>query len=122
MASPTNLLRLVIEFVFILLGALLLWVGLSGHFLFGRFDRRSVLWIALGFVVLYAGVRALARAGRSAMATQDRIRGASFGLLGLMMLGVAGLPFGYVQPLLGAAGVVLILRGLASAVMVLRER
>lgn len=121
MPSPTNLLRLVIEFIFILLGALLLWVGVTGHFLFTRFDRRSVAWIALGIVVLYAGVRALVRAAGSTAAMQDRVRGASLGLLGLLMLGVAGLPFEFVRPQLCLAGVVLILRGLASGVMVLRE-
>jgi hypothetical protein len=121
MRSATDLLRVLIEFIFVLLGALLLWVGVTGHFLFGRFDRRSIPWIALAILALYSGVRALSRAGRSARLLEGRIRGFSLALLGLVMLGVAGLPFTFVRPLLGVAGGTLVLRGIASAVLVLRE-
>jgi len=117
MRDPASLLRLVIEFIFILLGALLLWVALTGRYFF---DRRSWAWILLGALLVLFGARGLYRAIHSAAATEERIRGASHALVGLSMLGVAGLPFEFVGPLLGVAGGVLIVRGLATAVLVLR--
>lgn len=118
MRSPAEILRVLIEFVFILLGSMVLWVAVTGRYFF---DRRSGLWMALGAVLLLFGARSFWRARQSATAPEDRIRGASHALIGLMMLGVATLPFGFEGPLLGIAGGILIVRGLASAVMIMRE-
>lgn len=118
MRSPASLLRLLIEFVFILLGAFILRIALTGRYFF---DRRSLLWIAIGAVVVLLGIRGLWRASQSAAPAEDRIRGASHALVGLAMLGVAALPFDFEGPLLAIAGGVLILRGLVTAVIVLRS-
>jgi hypothetical protein len=118
MRSPAEILRVLIEFVFILLGSMILWVAVTGRYFF---DRRSLLWILIGAVALLSGVRSLWRARQSAALQEDRVRGASFVLLGLMMLGVAVLPFRFEATLMGVAAGALILRGLTIAVMVMRK-
>ena len=60
------------------------------------------------------------RARRSAGRSDDRVRGTSLALLGVVMLGITWLPFAWVAPLLGVAGGILILRGSASVVLVVR--
>jgi hypothetical protein len=123
MLSPANLFRLLNELVFILLGALLLWVARTGRYFF---DRRAPLWIALGTFLIYWGLRASWRGERRPPppARRERaitvVRGSSLALVGAMMLGIAWLPSGWVGPLLGVAGALLILRGMVSAVLVVR--
>ncbi len=117
MRGPASMLRVVIEFIFILLGALILWVAVTGRYFF---NRRSVGWIALGAALVVLGARSILRASQSGAAAEDRIRGASHALVGLLMLSVASLPFEFVGPLLGIAGGVLMLRGAANTVIVLR--
>jgi hypothetical protein len=117
MRSATDLLRVLIEFVFILLGSLILWVSVTGRYFF---DRRAIAWIALGAALFLFGVRGLWRARKFAAAPEDFVRGISHVLVGLMMLGVAALPFRFEGPLLGIAGTILIFRGLANAVLVFR--
>ncbi len=112
MAAPALLFRLLNEFVFILLGALLALMAVSGRY---GAPGRSTAWITLGAFLIYWGVRAWLRPERNAPRWQSRVRGASLVLVGTMVLAMAWAPFGYVAPLLEVAGVVLVLRGLASA-------
>ena len=117
MRSATDLLRVFIEFVFILLGSMILWVAVTGRYFF---DRRDLRWIALGTALFLFGAQGLWRCRKSPGATEDLVRGVSHVLVGLLMLGVAALPFGFEGPLLGIAGGILIFRGLANAVLVFR--
>lgn len=121
MLSPGNLFRLVNEVVFVLLGLLLVWLVLSGRYFF---NRRAPNWIALGAFLVYWGLRVWRRAGRDAARGEcaaGTVRGASLLLVGATMLGVAWLPFRWVAPLLAAAGGILVVRGLVSAVLVVRR-
>jgi hypothetical protein len=117
MLSPAHLFRLLNELVFVLLGMLLLWVAATGRYFF---NRRAPTWIALGAFLVYWGVRAWTRPGRYAGRGEQLVRGGSLALVGVMMLGIAWLPFGWVGPLLGAAGGILVVRGTVSAVLVAR--
>jgi hypothetical protein len=118
MRSAASLLRLLIEFVFILLGAFILRIALTGRYFF---DRRAPLWIIVGILLTLAGARGLWQARRASASLEDRIRGVALTLVGLMMLGVAALPFPYEGILMAIAGGALIFRGLGSALIVLRS-
>jgi hypothetical protein len=120
MLSPANLFRMMTEMIFVLLGGLLVWVGLSSRFMF---DPRNPAWLGLGAVLVYWGVRAWVkteRAARTAERTAMRVGGASLVLVGLMMLGLLFVEFRWVGTVLAMAGGILVLRGLVSAVLSLR--
>ncbi len=117
MLSPANLFRVLNELVFILLGVLLVWVAVTGRF---YFPRRGPAWIGLGAFLVYWGLRAWLRAGRSAPRGEAAVRGASLALVGAMMLAIALLPFRWSAPLLGAAGAILAVRGLVSTGLLAR--
>jgi hypothetical protein len=120
MLSPANLFRMMTEMIFVLLGGLLVWVGLSSRFMF---DPRNPAWLGLGAVLVYWGARAWVkteRAARTAERTAMRVGGASLVLVGLMMLGLLFVEFRWVGTVLAMAGGILVLRGLVSAVLSLR--
>ena len=106
--------------IFVLLGGLLVWVGLSGRFMF---DPRKPAWLGLGAVLVYWGARAwikTKRAARTVERTAMRVGGASLAIVGLMMLGLVFVEFRWVGTVLAMAGGILVLRGLVSAVLSLR--
>jgi hypothetical protein len=117
MLRPAVLLRMSAELVLVLLGLLLVQVAVSGRLLW---NRRSVVWVAAGVVLVYWGARAWAR-GASGPAWADRLRGGSLALVGLLVLAMARVPFPWVAPLLGCAGAVLILRGAVSLALLARS-
>jgi hypothetical protein len=120
MLSPANLFRMMTEMIFVLLGGLLVWVGLSSRFIF---DPRKPAWLGLGAVLVYCGIRAwikTQRAARTAERAAVRVGGASLALVGLMMLGLMFVEFRWVGTVLAMAGGILVLRGLVSAVLSLR--
>jgi hypothetical protein len=124
MLSPANLFRMMTEFIFILLGGFLVWLGLSNRFLNPpNFNPRSPAWLGLGAALIYWGARAwvkTARAARTSDRTVARVGGASLVLVGLMMLALVVLEFRWVGIVLATAGVVLVLRGFLAAVLSLR--
>lgn len=111
------------EIVLVLLGGLLLFLGARGMF---SVERRSVAWIGVGIFVIYWGVRSLlgarAGAGRAITRWEEYVRGGSLLVVGAIMLGTVGLPPSYLGPLLGTAGAILVVRGLANAALALRPR
>jgi hypothetical protein len=124
MVNPANLSRMVSEFIFILLGGFLVWLGLNNRFLNPpNFNPRSPAWLGLGAALIYWGARAwvkTARAARRADRLVARVGGASLVLVGAMMLALVGLEFRWVGVVLAIAGGVLALRGLLAAVLSLR--
>jgi hypothetical protein len=124
MLTPANLFRMMTEFIFILLGGFLVWLGMSNRFLSPvNFDPRSPAWLGLGAVLIYWGVRTwlkTSRAARTSQRTVARVGGASLVIVGLFMLGLVFLTFRWVGLALSAAGGVLALRGLLAAVLSLR--
>jgi len=120
MLNPANLFRMMTEFIFILLGGFLMWLGLNNRFMF---NPRSPAWMGLGAVLIYWGVRAwtkTARAARTSDRTAARVGGTSLILVGFMMLSLIAMEFRWVGIALAVAGGILALRGLAAAVLSLR--
>lgn len=120
MLNAANLFRMMTEFIFILLGGFLVWLGLSNRFMF---NPRSPAWLGLGAVLIYWGARAWTKTAQAAR-TPDRmvahVGGTSLILVGLMMLGLVVIEFRWVGIALAVAGGILVLRGLAAAVLSLR--
>ena len=118
MLQPAALLRMFTELALILLGLLLVQVAVSGRLLW---NRRSPVWLGLGLFLIYWGVRAWMRRQSNEPRWAAQLRGASLALLGLLMVGMARLPFTWVGPLLGAAGAVLVARGAISVALMARS-
>jgi hypothetical protein len=119
MLTPQQLLRIIIEIIFVLLGALVVWLGLSGHILF---DRRTPGWLVLSVAVLLWGLRALYKPVKWWSRTEQWARGLSLTLLGLVMLAISRVPFLWVGRLLAFAGLLLAVRGLIGSALILRPR
>jgi hypothetical protein len=117
MVSPATLLRILTELLLVPLGGLLVWVAVTERY---WWNRRSPVWMGLGVILIYWGIRAILRAGRYATRREHRVRGGSLSLLGLLMLAIAAVPFPWVQPLLIAAGGIVALRGMLCAALVAR--
>jgi hypothetical protein len=120
MLSPANLVRMMTEMIFVLLGGILAWIGLSSRFIF---DPRKPAWLGLGAVLVYWGARAwmkTQRVARTAERTVARVGGASLAIVGVMTLGLAFVQFRRVGTVLAISGGILVLRGLVSAVLSLR--
>ncbi len=117
--SPARLTQMMVEFVFVLLGLMVVWLGASGRI---YFDRRGVAWLVLGVAMVVWGLMAFAKQGQWWAKWQKSVRGGSLVLLGIVMLVMTRVPFLWVPRLLIVAGVILLLRGLLSAVLILRQR
>jgi hypothetical protein len=120
MRNINQLFRLTTEVVFVMVGCLLLWVGMTGRYLF---DPRRPDWLLVSAVLVlwglgtwWRGRKMTARAWRAA----GEIGGASLIVAGLLMMSLAWAPFRWVGYLLAVAGGVFVLRGLVTAVLVLR--
>ena len=120
MIHPANLFRMLTEILFVLLGGILVWIGLSTRFIF---DPRKPAWLGLSAVLVYWGARAWMKTKRAARTTERtvlRVGGASLALVGLMMLSLVYVEFRWVGTVLEMAGGILVLRGLVSAGLSLR--
>jgi hypothetical protein len=110
-----RLFRIVNETIFVVIGALLLWVALAGRYLF---DPRQPSWLILAAVLILWGIYTWNRARKVAVPRTRlgmRIGGSSVALVGLIMASLAWAPFAWAGLLLGAAGGVFVLRGLVTA-------
>lgn len=122
MLTPNRLLGLIIELIFVLLGGLLVWLGLRGP-LYGRIvDRHSMSWLILGVALILWGFRALYKPGQWWKRWENWTRGLSLALLGALMLAMIRVPFSWVEPMLMAAGGVLVLRGIVASALIFRPR
>jgi hypothetical protein len=119
MLTPRQVLRITIEIIFVLLGGLVVWLGLSEHILF---DRRKPGWLLLSAALIVWGVRALYKPGQWWTRKEQGTRGLSLTLLGVVMLAISRVPFPWVGRLLAFAGILLMLRGVISTVLILRPR
>ena len=121
MPNPGHMFRVLNEFVFMLVGALLVLFALTGRYLF---NPRQPAWIALSVVLVLWGIGTWSRA-RHAKITAERlvtkIGGGSLVAAGLIMLSLAWAPFRYAGWLLLATGGVFVLRGLVSAAIMARS-
>src|ERR1700720_1010676 len=119
MLTPQQVLRITIETIFVLLGGLVVWLGLSGHILF---DRRKPGWLLLSVALILWGVRALYKPGQWWSRKEQWTRGLSLTLLGLVLLAISRVPFLWVGRLLAFAGLLLVIRGLMGSALILRPR
>jgi hypothetical protein len=123
MLNPANMFRMMTEFIFILLGGFLVWLGLSGRLDPGNFNPRGPAWLGLGAVLIYWGARTwakTARAARTSDHTVAQVGGASLILVGLMMFSLLLVEFRRVGIIFAAVGTILVLRGILAAVLSLR--
>jgi hypothetical protein len=116
--TPDKSLRLSIEIIFVLLGGLVIWLGATNHIFF---DRRRIGWLLLSIALILWGARALYQPGKYRSRAENVTRGLSLLLLGVVMLAISRVPFLWVSPLLSAAGLLLLLRGLVGSVLVFRR-
>ena len=119
MLTPQKLLRVTIELIFILLGGLIVWLGLSGQIFF---DRRKAGWLILSAALILWGLRAMYRPGQWWSRWEHWTRGISLVLLGAVMLAISRVPFSWVGKLLALVGLLLVVRGLIGSVLVFRPR
>jgi len=119
MLSPGRLTQVTAELLFILLGALVIWLGLQGRI---YFDPRSIPWLAISIGVVAWGVLAMAKPGEWWARWQKWNRGGSMILLGLLMLGIARVPFVRAGKFLALCGLVLVVRGALGSLLILRQR
>ncbi len=119
MLTPQQVLRITIEMIFVLLGGLVIWLGLSGHILF---DRRKSGWLLLSVALVLWGLRALYKPVKWWSRWERWTRGISLTLLGVVMFAISRVPFLWVGRLLAFAGVLLMVRGLIGSVLILRPR
>ena len=119
MLTPQKLLRATIELIFILLGGLIVWLGLSGQIFF---DRRKPAWLILSVALVLWGLRAMYRPGQWWSRWEQWTRGVSLILLGVVMLAISRVPFLWVGKLVALVGLLLVLRGLVGSVLIFRPR
>jgi hypothetical protein len=119
MLTPERLLRFMIELIFVLLGSLVIWLGLSRRI---YVDRHSTAWLILSVALILWGLRALYKPGQWWLRWQNWTRGLSLSLLGVLMLVISRVPFAWVGPMLAAVGGLLVLRGMIGAFLIFRPR
>jgi hypothetical protein len=119
MFSPARLTQLLTEFVFLLLGALVIWLAVNGRI---YFDRHGVGWLVLSVALIAWGLLALAKPAQFWAKWQKWNRGGSLVLLGVVMLSITRVPFNWVVKLLAVAGLILVVRGILGSLLILRQR
>jgi hypothetical protein len=119
MIMPFRFLRLIIEIIFVLLGALVVWLGLTGHIFF---DRRKTSWVVVSAVLIFWGLRALYKPNKWSTQWENWTRGVSLTVLGVVMVTISRAPFTWVGPLLASGGILLMLRGIIGSALVFGPR
>jgi hypothetical protein len=119
MLTSQNLLRMVIELIFVLLGGLIVWLGLAGKIFF---VAQPVPWMIVSIALILWGLRALYTRGRWWTRWENWTRGLSLTLLGVVMLVIYHAPFHWVGYLIAISGILLVTRGLIGGFLVLRPR
>ncbi len=119
MLTPARLTQVTVEFIFILLGGLVIWLGLRG---FINFNPRSIGWLVISIGVVAWGVLAVLKPGEWWARWQKWNRGGSMIMLGLLMLAIGRVPFMWAGKFLALCGVVLIVRGLVGSLLILKQR
>jgi hypothetical protein len=118
MLSPSNLFRLLSEFIVLLLGALMILLAITGRV---GLPARPVALVLLAIVFIYWAMRAWMRPEPEAVRLQTHIRAGSLVLVGVLVLAIPLLPLRYANLLLGLAGGVLVLRGLLGGLLSARQ-
>jgi len=112
--APAALFRLLSEFILLLLGAILVLLALTRRV---GLPARPAALLFLGALFVYWGVRAWMRREPAATRMQTHLRAGSLVVVGLLVLAIPLLPLRDANLLLGIAGGVLVLRGIAGALL-----
>jgi len=118
MLTPQQVLRITIEIIFVLLGGLVVWLGLSGHILF---DRRKPGWLLLS-IALILWACALSTSPGNGGRVKSSGRATVVDPAGLGDAGDLARALRVGGALLAFAGVLLALRGLVGSALILRPR
>jgi hypothetical protein len=113
MAMPNrlHLFRLINDFIFLLLGGFLILLAVTRPVML---PARPMALVLLGVFLMYWGVRAWIKPEPGAVRAQTIARAVSLLLVGLLVATIPEMPLRDSGMLLGAAGCVLVLRGLAG--------
>jgi hypothetical protein len=117
-APAINPFRLLSEFIVFLLGALLIVLAFSGR---AGLPTRPAALIALGAFFVYRGVRAGIKPEPGLRPYESKTRAISLALVGFSILAMLMIPLRLAPGMLGAAGMILVIRGLLGAVFSLRR-
>jgi predicted membrane protein len=118
MRKPANLFRSVNEFIMLLLGALLILiaftrtVGLPSH---------PWVMIVIGVIFILWAARAWSRPASNEPRAFAAVRAASLMIVGVLLIAIPLLSLTHTSLLLEIAGAVLVVRGIAGAVLAFRE-
>jgi hypothetical protein len=118
MPQSINPFRLLSEFIVFLLGALLILLAFSGRI---GLPTQPAGLIALGAFLVFWGVRVGVKPEPGLRLYESRIRSTSLALVGVAILAIPMLPWRLAPTMLGAAGLVLVIRGLLGAVFSIRR-
>jgi hypothetical protein len=119
MLTPERLLRVSIEMIFVLLGALVTWLVVRGRI---SVDRHGKAWLILSLVLILWGLRVVYKPELWWARLETWMRGLSFVLLGILMLVITRVPFSWVGPMLAAGGAILMVRGVVVSTVLFRHR
>ena len=118
MPNIASLFRLISEFIILLLGALLILVAITRGV---SLPARPSALVIVGVLLAYIGVRAGMRREPGDTPLSRNIRSGSLFLVGGIVIAIALLPLRYADTLLGLAGGVLVLRGIAGGIIFARR-
>jgi hypothetical protein len=116
MLSPARLTQLMMEVIFILLGALVVWLG-ANH----QVPYPSAAFFVVSLALIGWGVMAFVRPVQQWNTWEKWNRGVSLVLVGLIMLAMTRVPFLWVPKLLILVGVILVTRGLFASFMIFKQ-
>jgi hypothetical protein len=119
MLTPARMSQSLVEFVFVLLGALVIFLGVNQRI---YFDRHATAWLALSVALIAWGLVAFAKSGQWWAQWQKWNRGGSLIVLGAVMLVISRVPFHWVPKLLVLAGLVLMARGIFGSLLIFKQR
>lgn len=116
--NTASLFRLISEFIILLLGALLILVAITRGV---SLPARPSALVIVGVLLVYIGVRAGMKREHGDTPLSRNIRSGSLFLVGGIVIAIALLPVHYADALLGLAGGVLVLRGIAGGIIFARR-
>ena len=119
MLSPARLTQLMMEAVFVLLGALVVWLGANGRIPNPSGGVRTMLILSVALVAW--GLLAFARPVSRWVSWEKWNRGLSLILMGVILYATTRVPLLWVPRLFIIAGFILVTRGLFAAVMISRH-
>jgi hypothetical protein len=115
---PARMSQSIVELVFVLLGALVVFLGITQRI---YFYRHGLAWLVLSVSLIAWGLIALAKPGEWAR-WQKWNRGGSLILLGALMLAMIRVPFLWVPKLLILTGIILMARGIFGSFLIFKQR